>query len=249
MEILDSALESAHFEHLILEGFTSEHIWNMEQKGVSSVSQTYALKKNFKVWSDDEKKWLSSSGLYFPFTDNFGQVRCDNTIIRQGKACKYLTPCGAKTQAYLPRGTSVITEGYKDAERPNQGGCEHITGAVAGVSHIRKAIPANTGYTVIFDSDGWLNPAVMRSLLRAAIHLNGKIQLVPEMENYPKGGLCEFFKSGRSAADYDELIANAMHPDEIIYEWAKRWEHYPIALRAKCSKVAVVYACYLGKVA
>ncbi len=244
---VDTALEKPHYDHLISEGFTPEHIWSMEQKGVCSYSKNKAMTKGFKVWADDH--WESSSGLYFPFTQTFGQIRCDQALNRGGKPTKYLTPCGAKTQPYLPSDCNVITEGWKDAERPNQAGCSFKTGCVAGVSHIKKALPKNGGHVVLFDSDGWQNPSVARSLLKAAIHLNSKIQLVPEIENEPKAGLCEYFKVGYSVADYEELISNALHPDQFIFEWAQRFKHYPSQLKAKCTQVATLYTLHIGQVA
>jgi hypothetical protein len=85
---------------------------------------------------------------------------------KMGSVAKYLTPLGAKTQARIPSGCKVVTEGAKDAAAGSlMGGIP--TGAIAGISHYRKALNQNAGYTVLFDADGWTNPAVFSNLFHA----------------------------------------------------------------------------------
>ena len=171
----------------------------------------------FKAWSDGE--WRSGSGIYFPFTPTFGQLRLDEPITRKKwKLAKYLTPHKAKTQAFTPADCKVRTEGIKDAKAGTWLG-EIPTGAIAGISHYKKALPKNTGETLLFDADGWINPQVFLNLFNGGLWLKGKVQLLPEIPDYPKAGLCEYFKAGYTAADYKELIANAMTPKEILMEW------------------------------
>jgi hypothetical protein len=74
----------------------------------------------------------------------------------------------------------VLTEGFKDAAAGTlHGGI--ATGALAGVSHYRKALKQGSGETIVFDADGWTNPQVFSNLVHAGYYLRGKIQLVPEI--------------------------------------------------------------------
>lgn len=242
---LDTNLASGHYDHLIDEGFTPDMIWQMEQGGVTSISRMQALKKGYKLWNIN--KYVSSSGLEFPFTKTFGQVRCDQPIERGGRKVKYITPAGAKTEAALPVGCIAITEGAKDGWRASLAGAP--TGFVAGVSHIAKAIPPGGKQVILFDNDGWVNPQVCHQLLNASRHTEGKIQLIPDIEGEPKAGICEYFKAGNTADDYKELVANALWPDEFLYEWIKRWSDYPPRLRARCAKSAAAQTLLMGAVA
>ena len=77
--------------------------------------------------------------------------------------------------------------------------------------------------------------------MNSACHCNGKIQLVPELDRYPKGGLCEYFKSGASADQYAELIGTAMTPEQFLWAWMAKWQHYPAQLRAECLEVSMQF--------
>ncbi len=177
-----------HVAHLIDEGFTSEQIQEWIKQGALSVSEEQALKMGFKIW--EGKEWKSGAGIYLPFTPDFGQLRLDQPLVRaNGSVAKYLTPCKKKTQAYIPGLCIVITEGIKDA----LAGCwfgKIPTGALAGVSHYRKALPKGAGYVVLFDSDGWHNAQVFRNLFNAGFWLNGKVQILPIIPGFKKAGLC-----------------------------------------------------------
>jgi hypothetical protein len=131
-----TCLEQKHIDHMTGEGFTPEYV-NQLQGGMRSLTQEEAEKMGFRV-KDSDGKWQSSPGLYFQFTDTFGQLRADHPPLNsKGRACKYLTPVGAKSEAWLPDGCKVITEGFKDAAAGTlRGGIP--TGALAGVSHYRK---------------------------------------------------------------------------------------------------------------
>lgn len=242
---LDTELATKHYAHLSEEGFTPDHIWEMEQAGVKSLSQIQSLKQGFKVWDSENNTWVSSSGLKFPFTKTFAQIRCDNPPMRGSKPAKYLTPVKASAEAMLPKGCQVITEGAKDAWMGTlKGGI--ATGCLAGVSHASKALSPGNGLIILFDSDGWKNPNVANALIKAAHHCNGKIQLVPELEQFPKGGLCEYFKSGYKKEDYESLLSGAMWPDKFLWKWAERIENYPLRLRADCIKVIAKWAYLMG---
>lgn len=238
-QTLETNLVPAHYAHLQAEGFTPEQIYSLEcDHGIESLTLGQALRQNFKVWDEENAKWASSSGLKFPFTKTFAQVRCDELIERKGKKVKYITPLKAKSEAMLPKGCRVITEGAKDAYAGSMHG-SIPTGALAGVSHTRKALAEGCGLTILFDSDGWHNPQVVYNLISSACYCNGKIQLVPEIEGEPKGGLCEYFKAGHSADDYAELIAGAMRPEKFLWEWMQRWKDYSPSLRADCVQTTV----------
>lgn len=195
-------LVEKHRQHLTDESFTCEEIDSLiNQYGVRSLSELEAMSQGFKVWDGDQ--WHSSSGILFPYTSDFGQLRTDTPIQRKrGKPAKYLTQSGKVTQAFIPEGCRAITEGFKDAIIATLRGVP--TGAIAGVSHYRKALAKGCGYTIVFDSDGWTNPQVFHNLIKAGLHCSGKVLLLPKMEE-EQGGLCEFLKAN-SIDEYRRLL-------------------------------------------
>jgi predicted P-loop ATPase len=223
-------LRPEHEAHLRSEGFCDDHINKMMSWGVRSLTTEAAYDSGFKCKDEaaQTETVRSSSGILFPFTHEFGQLRCDNPPTRRGKPAKYLTQTGKDSQAWMPPGQAVkvITEGFKDAAAGTlNGGIP--TGALAGVSHYRKALPKGCGHTTLFDYDGWTNPSVFASLVSAADWCNGTIQLVPEIEGEPKAGLCEYFKAGRTAEDYKKLINSAMSIRQFLLELPRRWGKLP----------------------
>lgn len=220
-----SKLLPHHETHLRSEGFTEEHINAMMAHGVFSMTEDEAIAAGFQCRNHNGNK-TSGPGLYFPFNKEFGQIRLDKPIKREdGSFAKYLTPAGAESQAWQPD-APVITEGAKDAWAGTLLG-DIKTGAVAGVSHIRKALPEGTGQVIIFDADGWTNPSVMDSLIAGAVHLKGKVNLVPPIEGEPKAGLCEFFKAGHTAEDYRSLVDGAMKPGDFLEAWVPHFANIP----------------------
>ena len=136
---------------------------------------------------------------------------------------KYLSLSGAidRSCAYIPDNCQAITEGLKDALAFSFiGGIP--TGAIAGVSHAIKALPKNSKYTIIFDYDAWSNFEVFKSLIRAGVHCGGKVAIIPEIEGYPKAGGCEFFKTGKTVKDYQQLLDTAHTPIDIFKSWFDR---------------------------
>jgi len=225
VEPLTSFVSTQHIEHLHSEGFSDSQILEWQRQGLRTLTDAEAEKQGFKVKTLSGLK--SSSGLYLPFGNDFGQLRLDSPIQREnGQVAKYLTPVGAKSQAMIPSGCKAITEGAKDGYAGSvHGGIP--TGALAGVSHYRKALPQGAGYTIIFDADGWHNPAVFSNLFHAGKWLDGKIQLVPELRGEPKGGLCEYFKAGHTADDYAALLAAAMKPEAFLMAWPTHFGSIP----------------------
>lgn len=232
-----------HEAHLRAEGFSEADINKMMALGVRSLTSEEAQQMGF--WAKDDKRGrISSRGLHFPFGGDFGQLRCDDPPIRDGKPAKYLSPVGKGSQAYLPDGAKWITEGWKDA----YAGAAHggiPVGAIAGVSHYRKALPKGSGLGVIFDADGWRNPSIFYNLVRAAQWTGGKIQLVPEIPGEPKGGLCEWFKTGATDADFGALLASAMTPQDFLLELPKHWRGLDFKAFHKCLKTIAKLACEL----
>ena len=230
-----SNLEPRHHQHLLSEGFSESDIAFMqESRKVRSVSHNEARQMGFSV--------ESGGGLLLPFTPSFAQLRCDNPPTRKGKLAKYLTQSGKGSKAYLPDGVKVITEGLKDALAGSlRGGV--ATGALAGVSHYKKALHQNCGYTILFDADGWQNPSVFAALVSAARWCNGKIQLVPEIAGQPKAGLCEYFKSGKTSDDYEKLVKSALTPKQFLLELPKRWRSMPIDKVSKALRTLFSLGC------
>lgn len=237
----DVVLTPEHTTHLRSEGFSEQQIDQMMALGVRSLTIEEAQLLGF--WAKDDKRGkVSSSGLYFPFSKDFGQLRCDDPPIREGKLAKYLSPVGLRAEAYLPDGAKWITEGWKDAYAGTAHG-EISVGAIAGVSHYRKALPKNSGLGVIFDADGWRNPSVFYNLVRAAQWTGGKIQLVPEIPGEPKGGLCEWFKSGATAEDFEALLASAMTAEDFLLELPKHWVGTSFKQFDACLKTIAKLGC------
>jgi hypothetical protein len=240
-------LEPSHIDHLIDEGFDLHQIALWINQGLTSLSKEQAEAQNFKV-RDKYGSIVSGSGLYFPFSGQFGQLRLDTPIQREnGGIAKYLTPLGAKSEARLPKGCPVVTEGAKDAAAGSLlGGIP--TGAIAGVSHYR-ALKEGSGHTILFDADGWANPGVFSNLFHAAKWVGGKIQLLPEIEGYPKAGLCEYFKAGHTADDYEKLIESAKKPENLLMEWGKRFGKIPESRLSQSVRVALRLAAkYLDEI-
>lgn len=234
----------SHLEHLHAEGFSFDEIDELRQSGVRSVSEVEARALNF-IAKGADGQMQSGSGLYLPFNQNFAQLRLDSPIAREdGKAAKYLTPCGTGASAYYPPGAEFNTEGIKDARIAKfKSGIE--CAAVAGVTHIPKALPAGCGLTTIFDSDGWTNPSVMVALVRAGVHLKGKINLLPEIPGQSKAGMCEFFKAGHTGEDLRQLLDEAFTPKEMLFEWAKRFVKVPTRLVSEALKKLMSLAAEL----
>ncbi len=232
------SLNPEHIEHLYNEGFSFSQIALWVKQGLRSLTQEQADQAGFKV-KDGNDEWVSGSGLYFPFKGNFGQLRLDIPIERKkGSTAKYLTPLGAKTQARIPSGCKVVTEGAKDAVAGSlRGGIP--TSAIAGISHYRKALKQDAGYTVLFDADGWTNPAVFSNLFHAGKWLNGKVQLIPEIEGYPKAGLCEYFKVGNTTEDYKQLVASAKKPEALLLQWGKHFGDIPEVRLSQAVRIAL----------
>jgi P4 family phage/plasmid primase-like protien len=233
-------LKQKDIEHLIGEGFSSDDITQLQKGGMRSLTQAEAETMGFGVTNPDGK-WQSSSGLYLPFTETFGQLRADHPPINsKGKLCKYLTPARTKSQAWLLEGCKVITEGYKDAAAGTLHG-KLPTGALAGVSHYR-ALKEGSGLTVLFDADGRQNPGVFTNLVHAANYLNGKIQLVPAIPDEPKAGLCEYFKAGHTADDYKALIDSAMTSTAFLLALPDHWSALSDEKKADCARKALTLA-------
>jgi hypothetical protein len=249
-DTIDAALSHDHRDHLLSDGLTESHIYLLvKDYGVRSIGEIEARELGFVV-ADEKRKntkgTVSSSGIYFPFRGEFGQLRCDNPPIIKGKRRKYLSPIGQQSQAWLPDSANVVTEGFKDAAAGTFHG-RIATGAIAGVSHYRKALPQKGGHTLLFDSDGWTNPSVFAALVSAAAWTGGKIQLIPEIEGQPKAGLCEYFKAGHTAADYQTLIAGAMSIGEFLLELPNRWGNMPTKYLARALRtIAVLGARHLA---
>jgi predicted P-loop ATPase len=243
---LQNRLTEAHWSHLLEEGFSEQNIGWLESIGVRSITESEARSLNI-ICKDDFGESRSSSGIYFPFTKDFGQLRCDNPPIRNGKPAKYLTSCGKQSEAFLPENCEVVTEGFKDAAAGTLHG-EIPTGALAGVSHCYKALKPGTGRTLLYDADGWTNPAVFTQLFKGGLYLKGKIQLIPEIAGQPKAGLCEYFKAGHTAEDYRSLINAAFEPKDFLIEIPKHWRNLSEPQKQKCGdRLLRLAISYLSK--
>ncbi len=227
-------LEKEHYAHLLSEGFTSDEIAELEMYGVQSITLNQALSKGIKKWNGNRN--VSDGGLYFPFHSEYGQIRLNKPIEVEGKTFKYLGPSKPPKEWRPQPKIHARTEGWKDAAMPTVRGL--ATGAIVGVDNIIYCVPKGDEVPIIFDSDGWQKPQVVRALVIGAIWTNGKINLFPEMPAYPTGGACEFFKSGHSITDYQSLIDDALKPVDFISAWIERWSDFDETVRSECARVA-----------
>jgi len=233
-----STIAPYHIAHLLDEGFTPDQIQDFAKLGVRSVSATEAHELGF-LTRDSTNALVSRDGLLFPFTSTFSQLRLDQPIIRKnGSVAKYLTPCKRQAQAMTPAQCEVHTEGWKDAQAGSLHG-NVPTGALAGVSHYRKALKEGSGGVILFDADGWINPSVFRSLFNAGMWIDGKVNLLPEIPGQPKAGLCEYFKVGHTAKDYRALIDNAMSPEAFLLTLPSHWKNLPAERMTEAVEVAM----------
>lgn len=215
-------------------GFTSEQLRALIQAGVRDVSTEENLKTGYYLWDKQKKQHISADGIFLP---GVNQVRFLELIEANGKKVKCITQAGQPMSALNPNAL-VITEGYADAMAGTiHGGI--LTGALPGVSGARKLLKPGSKQVILFDSDGWHNPGVFSSLFYAGLHTGGKINLLPEMPEYPKGGLCEYFLAGYTAKDYENLIKSAYTPKELLLEWPNHWENLPDKQLSKAVRLAL----------
>lgn len=172
-------LTAAHKNHFLNNGFSCKHIPILEDMGARSVDVQEAYHLNLRYGS------YAISGIWFPYSIDFGQVRVDNPAMK----IRYLSPKGSKSQAWKPS-AAVITEGWKDAAAASLMGAIE-TGAIPGICHY-QLLPQNSQQVIVFDADGWTNPDIFTQLIKAGIWVNGKIQLVPKIDGNAKAGLLDW---------------------------------------------------------
>jgi hypothetical protein len=245
------AILQEHYGYFLERAFHFDHIQQLQEWGVRSISLSEALKMGIKKFDPDTQQHLSDGGIWFPYTEDYGQLRFSQALtLSNGEKFKYLGP-RKPAQAWLPPGAkgwsdvAAITEGWADAAAPTVRGVN--TAAIVGTYNIIHSVPMGCRVPIIFDSDGWAKPAVMRALLLGSIWTKGRINLFPAMPEYPNGGGCEFFKSGRSASDYKGLIDEAMTPYQILHKWIEFWPKLPVKTQTHAVSVAMECAQWLRK--
>ena len=247
MSQIKTRLRSEHITHLQAEGFTDAHIEYLHSLGVCSLNASEAQSLGIQCLNQ-ANQLVSSSGIWFPFTTQFGQLRCDQPIVRNnGKLAKYLTPSKTQSAAWMPEGVEVFTEGFKDAAAGTlMGGIP--TGAIAGVSHWRKALmPVQLQNKVLlYDADAATNPNVFTQLVKAGCTLGWKIQLVPSIKDHPKAGLCEYFQVGHTSADYQVLINTAQTPVDFLLSLPQHWDQLSQPQLLTCLKTALKLSPIIG---
>jgi hypothetical protein len=218
----ESNLASNHHQHLLSEGFSEANINELIDKGlIRSLTPAEAAVDWFQV-RDKDGEGLTG-GIIFQFSETYSQLRVDapELIHKPGdKLPKYLSPPVPidNTCAYIPEGCQVITEGMKDALAFSlMGGIP--TGAIAGVSHAVKALPAGCGYVIVFDADAWENDKIFLALVRAGVHCDGRVAILPPVDGQPKAGACEYFKAGHTTDDFKKLVDDARSPEQLAEEW------------------------------
>lgn len=176
---------------------------------------------------DGHYKGQSLDGLYFPFSNQFGQLRPFTPVTSKGKPAKYLTTQGVKIEDLGTKAIfnwkaqpKVITEGVADSIAGTEFG-RITTGAIAGVTHW-KAIPVDWDGVLLYDSDASLNPKVWGALIEAGIaRPQMKLQFLPAMAD-EHAGLSEYFME-YSPEDYSDLLNKAMRPKELLLYLITQW--------------------------
>lgn len=242
-------LSPDHFPYFIERGFNFDHIQLIQSWGVRSINLQESLRLGIKKYDPGTKRHLSDGGIWFPFTSTYGQVRFNTALkLKSGEEYRYLSP-RQPAKAWIPPGghgfgsVDAITEGWADAAAPTVRGVR--TAAIVGTYNVIYSVDKDCGVPLIYDSDGWMKPQVMRALILGALWTNGRVNLFPQMEAYPSGGGSEFFKSGRTIADYQQLINEALTPHQLIKKWIGFWGQMDRATQTKAIGVAAEAAYWI----
>jgi hypothetical protein len=235
-------LDACHRPYFTERAFTEEHIETLKSWGVRSISKAEALALGIKKYDGERRTHLSDGGIWMPFTPTYGQIRFNQPLVTvKGETFKYLSP-RTPAKAWVPpvcngwHEVQAITEGWADAAAPTVRGIP--TAAIVGVYNVIYSVPQGCKVAMIYDSDGWQKPQVVRALLLGSLWTGGKINLFPEMEQFPAGGGCEFFKAGYSVADYQALIQDAYKPVDFLQAWIERFPTMDATTRGKALWVA-----------
>ena len=219
-----TALRDGHRRHLEKELGSKRAVQLAYAYAARSITHKQALDADFRIIGPDGVR-QSSSGILFPFSDGFAQLRCDEKPRnKQGDPCKYLTPVGCKfSLKVFGDGEPVIaTKGWKDSFRIflETG---NTTVALPSVSAY-KIIPASVRL-IVYDADAAHNPYVWGLLVRAGLlSKTARIGFFPRSVAADKGGACEFFNNG---GDWCEV--SFAKPRALVREIYKGWS---LTLRA-----------------
>ena len=244
-------LDEGHRPYFTDRAFTSEHIETLQDWGVRSISKAEALSLGIKKYDGDIRTHLSDGGIWMPYTPTYGQIRFNEPLkTSKGETFKYLSP-RTPAKAWIPPACTdwtevqAITEGWADAAAPTVRGIP--TAAIVGVYNVIYSVPQGCKVPMIYDSDGWQKPQVVRALILGSLWTGGKINLFPEMEQFPAGGGCEFFKAGYSISDYQELINKAYKPIDFLGEWICRFPSMDPRVKVKALWVATEALSWLNQ--
>lgn len=223
-------LNPSHVQHFVDEGWTSEEIRLAISWGVRSVGAAEATDLlGFKA---------SSGGIWFPFSDSFGQLRIDQPS-RNGP--KYMSSKGEinEESRWIPPDASLetlaaVTEGWKDAFIATVRSGRPVA-AIAGVSHVRKTLPEGANIPLIFDADALTNASVLGALVTGGQHLKGKIAIIPKKYG-EKAGLTEFYVGG---GDWPELRFQS--PGDLLKEWMYWLLENPLFIPKNCEDIEALH--------
>lgn len=231
-----AGLNAAHRRHLTGDGWNDQEIAQAIAWGVRSVNQAQA--------SELLGYPAPSGGIWFPFTATWGQLRPD---IRRNDGPKYLSPrAPIGTHAvWVPPGyriadVAATTEGWKDAAIATIRSGRPVA-AIAGVSHVRKALPKGLGCPLLFDSDAWVNAQVMAQLIHGGKWLGAGVAIIPGPPS-EKWGATEYFShGGHDAQAFQAMLAAAVSPRELLSQWCDRLLAAPLELPKHCDNLGQLY--------
>lgn len=233
-------LTPQHYQHFIDDGWQPHEISQAMLWGVRSVSKSQA--KELLGYTPP------SSGIWFPFSDNWGQLRPDSRRYSNGnESPKYCSPKGTigSHAVWLPPGAGLpdlaaVTEGWKDAALATIRGGRPVA-AIAGVSHVIKALPQGAGIPLLFDSDAWINADVMGALIKGGQWLNAPVAIIPGPPAEKWGATEYFTQDGHSAEDFQAMLAAGLSPLALLLGWMDRLSAAPLALPKHCDDAAALY--------
>ncbi|MGB3515657.1 MAG: hypothetical protein WBA43_04320 [Elainellaceae cyanobacterium] len=235
------SLTHQHRQHFIGDGWTDDEIAQAIAIGVQSLGKGKASRLLGYT--------APSEGIWFPFSETWGQLRPDGAIWSNGEPCgKYISPKGGigPQALWLPAGVEAkdldaATEGWKDGFLVGNRGGKAI-GAFSGVNLISQVLPKGCKVPIIFDSDAWVNASVMIALVKGGLHTGGKVAIVPG-DPKAKRGLTEFSNDApdTTAERLQTLLDEAQRPKDLFKSWLDFLLAHPLSKIKNTDDVADLY--------
>jgi predicted P-loop ATPase len=213
-------LGSDHFRHLAEELGSEDRAQQAASFGARSITAAEAQQMGFTLKGPDGKRH-SSGGIFFPFGQAFGQLRCDTPPLRAKDAepAKYLNRgrVAHEVAIFGDGQPAIATEGWKDALRLHLETGQTVA-AIPGVTSW-KLLPESVRL-LIYDADAVANPSVWQQLIRAGLERRQlRLAFFPADVAGAKGGACEYFRNGGTYQQIQQHKARA-----LLLSLPQRWK-------------------------